>query len=343
MLKIPKRLVVGYRSISKDIVAAFPTEIRMSKRTKNSPFLIVKETQWLKRISQSLPKKKITNELKDGFKLLKTHKQYMSTTADKEIFYLWHDEYNGHIQITQENLFNLIQTCTIDHNTIVDKLIYDGQEYITEETMNANFQEANAGDDSFKAMKEEMKGRKVLARDMKPGYIYQVPPTKKYPATKRYIVLLGTIENNDERYYITKDVQYSDRYSNMIEGKYISLNKPMAMSYGMSARNRPQQESVNMPDIISTNLQSINETTEAHLYKGVMVTSSTYSNVNYRKTLPGHYVPEDNLVTNGNVIKDINILKGYNPEDYDLIDYLLKNPSRTVGLRDLRNLRTYTE
>ncbi len=327
MLKIPKRLIVGYQKITDDMLVAVPTEIRISKRTKKSAFKIENEKSWEKKVNDNIPKKRINNEFRTGFQLLTTYDSYRSTSANPTVFYVWHPEFDGHIALTPDNLFQLIQTCTIEKNTIKDELIFDGASFITQETMDARSRKADNADANFKALKKSMEDRKIFARDMKPGYVYQVPPNKNYPSIKNYIVLIGTIENDDELYYITKAVQpNSDHPMSMAEGKYISRQQSESRHYIVTAQKQPTPKSVDIPDIVAVDLSLSNTSLDSHLYKGVLI-KSAYPNLKYRKTLPSHYIPEDDLVVGGVMVKDINMLRGYNQEDYDSINHRLKNHS----------------
>ena len=76
-----------------------------------------------------------------------------------------------------------------------------------------------------------------------------------------------------------------------------------------------------MPVIFSGNTDTIE-------YKGYSLKSGQNGyHAIYQKNFPSHYIPEDSEVNSkGEKIKDINILDGFEPEDYTLINFLLRNP-----------------
>ncbi len=327
-MKIPKRLIVGYRKQSltgHNIKVAVPTEIRMSNRTKNSAFKIEKEAQWKKRIDPQQAKIQVRNEFRDGFEIREYYESYRSTRSNIPNFYVWNETFGGYISLTPRNAFNLIQTCVINKGVIQNELIFDGSEFLTKETLIERTSEADNDDTNFNELKESMSDHKVLARNLVPGMVYQEPLKKKYPTAVTYIAYIGQVEDrNGNIYHVTKNITNTANYSTAEEGRYLAYTEPMPFSYGMRSSNRPEEKKIQIPDFTGIRFEENGGAGTFHQYKGVGLAASPWGSLRYRKILPSHYTPSDTK------LKDINMMNGFQQEDYDLIDFLLKNPSMST-------------
>ncbi len=324
MYKIPKRLVVGYRDISNKPFA-FPTEIRISNRTKNSPFKIEKENSWLNKIDSNQPRIQLRNEFRAGFKLNYYTTESRSRTNARTSYYLWQDDFKGQLTITSENLFNLIQNCTIIKNEIQEKLIYDGTEFITEEMMQSKLETAEGNDADFIKEKEEMKSRKVLARNLVPGSIYSPPPTKKKITSSYYIVYLGkVVDDRGAEYFVTRHV-YKFNTGLLKAGHMGSYNVNQTYNYNTGPSN-PNQIIKAPGEILNAVLTSRGYSNGIPFtYKGSSFVVQNYSPTKYLKTSTSLYAPKTKELSLGIPIKNINLYDGYGKEELDMIEYLLLN------------------
>jgi len=329
--KIPKRLIVGYKKRGGNIFA-YPTEIRISNRTKKSAFKIEKNRSWLNKIDDKLPKKQVKNELRDGFQILYQSIQVYSNSAARSTWYLWHEDFEGHLFIQPNNLFDLIQTCTIEKNRIKEKLIYDGSNFITEEKMNYELKEASSQKDVLKTLRDEMKSRKVLSKDLVPGMVYEPPPSKKNPVSTNYLVYLGKItEENGQEWFVTRTVDKS-RPGLIGEGKM--TNRTHSTNATIGNQEYGKRVDIKIPGEIlgiTTGEHSAryfrNRNTPIEIkYNGVALMMQSHGAVKFTKTLPGQFLIEDGVKINGLEGNTINIYCGYGKEELDVIEqFLLRN------------------
>ncbi len=340
-VKIPKRLIVGYRKFDKDSNQAFITEIRLSNRTKNSPFKIEKEKQWLNKLSKDSVKIKVNNEFRDGFSIHKTKETHFYSKRDRTDFYINHEVFNGQIQLTSENMINLINTCTFIKGEIKEKLIYDGTNFISQETLDELNGVSNTKDQELIDIRKELKTRKVLAKDLVPGNVYQTPITKD-KITPTFMIYLGTVDdNNGITHHITQVLYYYLRSETLKEGDTYSANVRNNKDW---RSGRTQQ--LMIPNLIRGDVTNYKEgLSPQYEYKGYFIKASRYTTIRYRKTIPSHFTPKDNVMAFGeNKIKDINLFKGYSEEDLNLLKFIMLNPINQSSITlPLQNLQTFKE
>ncbi len=338
--KIPKRLVVGYRKVG-ERTYAYPTEIRMSSRTKNSAFKIEKEQSWKNKINDKLPKIQVKNEFRDGFEIKHFNIERYSASRDRAAFYLWSPDYKGYLFIQPDNLLELIQGCCIMNGHIEEKLIYDGRDFITEKMAKERARLSEDAAVDLTALKEEAKSRRVLSRLLVPGQIYEVPISKKEPVPKQWLVYFGKVKAADgQEYFVTRKMYKGPNVLGIFKEGTMTERKIYTST--STFRNNSSYDSITIPgsgngslfNISSANdgpsyprlTQSQTSRVYKTKYKGHEFTTNTYSATQYTKTLPGQYIPKDDVVVNGKKLKDTNIYNGYTEEDLDLFEFLLMNP-----------------
>ncbi len=339
-LKIPKRLIVGYRILDDDMTQAVPTEIRISNRTKKSAFKIENEKSWKNKINDGISKIRVTNEFKSGFSFLKTDLEYFSSRASQVNFYLYQEDFKGHILISPENMFQLLQTCVINNGVIQNELIFDGTDFITKEALEMLTDQHSKEEQEFIDAKEALKDRKVFARDLIPGRIYQKPITRKNFLVE-YIAYLGTVEDSQgDIFHITKDLNYSEHFSDIAEGSVRSIDKKDGTKIKV-----PRITNVSAVDLVDRYVRGRNQGSYK-IYKGMQISNNSWYDIKYRKSIPSHYLPKADLIARKGIgskaIIDVNVFNGYDTEDLNLIGFLLMNPSyNSPGVGPLKNIKTF--
>ena len=114
MAYIPNKLYVGFRADGEDTLTCFMTPL-----AKDSAFTKRKKTidDWA---SKEMNSTEITNEPRDGFRLVDTSRRWNSNNV---VFRVIHPEVGAEFEISAENLSNIMSNTDIMKGEIQDKLL----------------------------------------------------------------------------------------------------------------------------------------------------------------------------------------------------------------------------